>query len=346
MFWTLHMVELYRVEGSQLELVASAITNSDGRVDAPLLQGDEYRTGVYQVQFHAGDYYRARGVQLPEPAFLDVVVLRFGISAEQDHYHSRHLLRKSELKVADHVLLDPAAVMHSSMADLAHSVGISEPTIVRFCRAIGCSGFQDLKLKLAQSLAAGASFGQFAIHEDDSVADYSLKIFDTTLHTLMEVREKLDPLELQRAVTLMSQAQRVEFYGFGASGAVAADAQHKFFRLLLTAAAYSDPHMQAMSAVTLKPSDVAICISQSGRSKDLLITANLVRESGASLITLCPSQTPLAELSTVNLAIDVHEDTEIYTPLTSRIAHLVVIDVLAMGVAMARGPSLVNHLKS
>ena len=75
---------------------------------------------------------------------------------------SRHLLRKSELKVADHVLLDPAAVMHSSMADLAHSVGISEPTIVRFCRAIGCSGFQDLKLKLAQSLAAGASFGQFA----------------------------------------------------------------------------------------------------------------------------------------------------------------------------------------
>jgi RpiR family carbohydrate utilization transcriptional regulator len=71
---------------------------------------------------------------------------------------SRHLLRKSELKVADHVLLDPAAVMHSSMADLAHSVGISEPTIVRFCRAIGCSGFQDL-LKLAQSLAAGASFG-------------------------------------------------------------------------------------------------------------------------------------------------------------------------------------------
>jgi RpiR family carbohydrate utilization transcriptional regulator len=98
----------------------------------------------------------------------------------------------------------------------------------------------------------------------------------------MEVREKLDPVELQRAVTLMSQAQRVEFYGFGASGAVAADAQHKFFRLLLTAAAYSDPHMQAMSAVTLKPTDVAICISQSGRSKDLLITANLVRESGAS----------------------------------------------------------------
>ena len=255
-------------------------------------------------------------------------------------------LRKSELKVAEHVLQSPATVIHSSMAELSRDVGVSEPTIVRFCRAIGCSGFQDLKLKLAQSLAAGASFGQFAISETDSVTDFSLKIFDTTLHTLMEVRERLDVKCLEKTINAISHAKRVEFYGFGASGAVAADAQHKFFRLLLTAAAYSDPHMQAMSAVTLAPGDVAICISQSGRSKDLLTTANIVRESGATLITLCPSQTPLADLATINLAIDVQEDTEIYTPLTSRIAHLVVIDVLAMGVAMARGPDLVNHLKS
>src|SRR5690554_5274510 len=236
--------------------------------------------------------------------------------------------------------------MHSSMSDLAAAVGVSEPTIVRFCRAVGCQGFQDLKLKLAQSLVAGASFGQFSIHEQDSITDVALKIFDTTLHTLIDVREKLDTQSIAQAIDVMAKAPRVEFYGFGASDAVAADAQHKFFRLLLTAAAYSDPHMQAMSAVTLKPGDEAICISQSGRSKDLLTTANLVHETGATLITLCPSQTPLAELATINLAIDVQEDTEIYTPLTSRIAHLVVIDVLAMGVAMARGPDLVDHLKS
>ncbi|MCI8212058.1 5-hydroxyisourate hydrolase [Pseudomonas sp. S25] len=80
-------IELYRVEGLNLVKVASATTNADGRCDAPLLQGDAYRSGVYQLQFHAGDYYRARGVTLPEPAFLDVVVLRFGIDAEQEHYH-------------------------------------------------------------------------------------------------------------------------------------------------------------------------------------------------------------------------------------------------------------------
>ena len=80
-------VELYRVQGSQLTRVATVLTNSDGRCDTPLLEGDDYRSGVYQLQFSAGDYYRARGVELPEPAFLDVVVLRFGINAEQSHYH-------------------------------------------------------------------------------------------------------------------------------------------------------------------------------------------------------------------------------------------------------------------
>lgn len=80
-------VELYRVTGHQLQLIASALTNQDGRCDAPLLQGENYVSGVYQLQFHAGDYYRARGVELPEPAFLEVVVLRFGIDAAQEHYH-------------------------------------------------------------------------------------------------------------------------------------------------------------------------------------------------------------------------------------------------------------------
>ncbi|SDT10062.1 transcriptional regulator, RpiR family [Halopseudomonas xinjiangensis] len=259
---------------------------------------------------------------------------------------SRQQLRKSELKVADHVLAQAAQVMHSSMADLAREVGVSEPTIVRFCRAIGCTGFQDLKLRLAQSLAAGANFGQFSISEDDSVDELSHKIFDTTLATLMDVRERLDPRATEQAIEALASARRVEFYGFGASGAVASDAQHKFFRLQVSTAAYSDPHMQAMSAVTLGPEDVAVAISQTGRTKDLLHTAGLVVDSGATLISLCPSQTPLAELARVHIPIDVPEDTDIYTPLSSRIAHLVVIDVLAMGLSMRRGPELVNHLKN
>lgn len=80
-------VELYRVNEDQLELISEHLTNADGRCDAPLLQGETYQSGVYQLHFHAGDYYRTRGVKLPEPTFLDVVVLRFGIDAQQSHYH-------------------------------------------------------------------------------------------------------------------------------------------------------------------------------------------------------------------------------------------------------------------
>lgn len=80
-------VELYRVDGAHLSLIHRTLTNSDGRCDAPILQGDDYVSGIYQLQFCVGAYYRARGVTLQEPAFLDVVVLRFGIAAAQSHYH-------------------------------------------------------------------------------------------------------------------------------------------------------------------------------------------------------------------------------------------------------------------
>jgi 5-hydroxyisourate hydrolase len=80
-------IELYQVNGDSLQLLANALTNSDGRCDTPLLQGDDYHTGVYQLQFHVGDYYRARGTSVTEPAFLEVVVLRFGIDATQEHFH-------------------------------------------------------------------------------------------------------------------------------------------------------------------------------------------------------------------------------------------------------------------
>jgi len=258
---------------------------------------------------------------------------------------SRSLLRKSELKVADHVLLDPASVMHSSMADLAHTVGVSEPTIVRFCRAIGCLGFQDLKLKLAQSLAAGASFGQFAISENDSVADFALKIFDTTLHTLMEVRERLDPDALQRAITAMAKAERVEFYGFGASGAVATDAQHKFFRFNLAVTAHSDVLMQRMLASVAHTGELFVIISYTGRTRELVEVARIARQNGASVLGLTAAGSPLAQASTLSLNIPLPEDTDIYMPMTSRIIQLTVLDVLATGMTLRRGVDFQPHLR-
>ena len=138
---------------------------------------------------------------------------------------------------------------------------------------------------------------------------------------------------------------RVEFYGFGASGSVAADAQHKFFRLQVSTAAYTDPHIQLMSAISLSEKDVVVAISQSGRTKALIQSVNLALEAGATVIGLAPANTPLSELCSISIHVNVEEDQHEFTPVSSRIAHLLVIDVLAMGVARFRKTMLKDHLK-
>ncbi len=253
-------------------------------------------------------------------------------------------MRKSERKVAEYVLKNSTAVINMRIVDLASEAEVSEPTVVRFCRAIGCDGFQDFKLSLAQQLASSPSFGQVAVTDSDSVEDFSHKVFDATVDTLLNVRDSLDADKLYQAVDALVNANRVEFYGFGASAAVAADAQHRFFRLQLATAAYSDSHIQKMSAMSLSKGDVVVAISQSGRTRSLVDTMELVRETEGTVIALAPSGTPVAEAASIPICIDVEEEFEIYTPLSSRIAHLAVIDVLAIGVAQRKGSRLQGHL--
>lgn len=253
-------------------------------------------------------------------------------------------LRKSERKVAQYVLNHQQEVIHLRVIDLANRAEVSEPTVIRFCRAIGCQGFQDFKLALAQQLASTPSFGQVAVTDEDSTADFSKKVFDGAIDTLLEVRNSLDIDRIHQAVTAIAASQRVEFFGFGASGAVATDAYHKFFRLQLFAAAHSDHHFQNMSASSMKEGDVVVAISHSGRTKALLDALELAKEARATVISICPQDTLVAELADIPILVNVQEDIEIYTPLRSRIAHLVVIDVLAIGVAQKKGPGLKAHL--
>jgi RpiR family carbohydrate utilization transcriptional regulator len=231
------------------------------------------------------------------------------------------------------------------VADLASAAGVSEPTVIRFCRAMGFDGFQSFKLQLAQYLGSSGTYVQFSVSDADSVADVNRKVFDATIGSLLNVRDEMDPVALEKAIAALSAARRVEFYGFGASGSVAIDAQHKFFRLQVSAAAYTDPHIQHMSAISLKQEDVVVAISQSGRTKALIQSVNLAREAGATVIGLVPLGTPLAELCDLPIHINVTESEHVFTPVSSRIAHLVVIDVLAMGVARYRSDLLKDHLK-
>ena len=254
-------------------------------------------------------------------------------------------MRKSERKVADYVLAHSHNIIHMRIVDLACEAKVSEPTVVRFCRAISCDGFQDFKLRLAQQLGTEPGFGPFALSDADTAPEFSNKVFDATINTLQKVRDSIDPQMMEAAIIALCQAKRVEFYGFGASAAVAIDAQHKFFRLQMSTTAYSDPHIQAMSAMSLGSKDVVVAISQSGRSQALLDAVALVKEAGGTIIGLAPAHTPLARACTIPIHIDAKEESDSYTPVSSRIAHLVVIDILAVGVSQSKGPHISKHLQ-
>ncbi len=266
----------------------------------------------------------------------------------QRMHDARDTLSPAERRVADIALDRPEEVIYASLASVAKDAGVSEPTVVRFCRSLGCDGFGDFKVSLAQSLASHFPYADLPIAPDAGVSDYATKVFDATLDTLVRLRRQLDGPAVERAVELLQAAHKIEFYGVGASGSVAHDAQHKFFRLMIPCVAYSDSHMQYMSAATLRPEDVVVAISHTGRTRDLLESVEAARASRARVVAITTGRSPLARLADVTLAVDVPEDTDLYTPMTSRIAHLVVVDVLALGVAL-RGSDLaserVRHMK-
>jgi RpiR family carbohydrate utilization transcriptional regulator len=263
---------------------------------------------------------------------------------EQLH-KDKHLLSPSEQKVATVVLAQPEAVIYWTLADLARAAQVSEPTVLRFCRSNGCDGFHEFKVRLAQSVVAHFPYADLEIGPNDSAGNYATKVFQATVDTLVKVRKQLDERAIERAVAAISAARKLDFYGLGASGAVALDAYHKFFRLIPACVAYTDSHMQYMSAATLSERDVVVAISHTGRTKELLESVSLARESHATVIAITAPESPLAELSSILLSVEVPEDTDSYTPMISRIAHLVVIDTLAVGVAIQGGRGTTKRLQ-
>ncbi len=258
---------------------------------------------------------------------------------------SRASLSKSELKVADVVLADPNTTIRSSIASLARSAEVSEPTVNRFCRSLDCSGFPDFKLRVAQSLANGTPYVNSNVEPHDTVEDFAVKIFEMTMASLEDARSNLDFKLIGRAVDALAQAKKIEFYGLGASASVAMDAQHKFFRLNTPTVAYTDIMMQRMSAASTSRGDCIVIISYTGRTIATIEAARLAREAGATVIGITNPNSMLASGCNIVLGVETAEDTDVYTPAISRLVHLTIVDVLATGVTLRRGPEFLDHLK-
>ncbi len=254
-------------------------------------------------------------------------------------------LSKSERKVAEVILASPQIAIHSSIATLAKMANVSEPTVNRFCRRLETKGFPDFKLHLAQSLANGTPYVNRNVEEDDSVAAYTGKIFESTMASLDMVKSNLDIAVINRAVDLLTQAKKISFFGLGASAAVAHDAMNKFFRFNIPVIYFDDIVMQRMSCMNASEGDVVMLISHTGRTKSLIELAQLARENDATVIAITSHDTPLANEATLSLLLDVPEDTDIYMPMMSRIAQLTLIDVLATGFTLRRGAKFRDNLK-
>jgi RpiR family carbohydrate utilization transcriptional regulator len=252
-------------------------------------------------------------------------------------------LRKSEKIVAEYILKDPKSIITLKTADASSLMGISEPTLIRFCKAMGFTGYQELKINLSQQLAADDYFEIYEIYPDDSIHDLCEKVFDTAVSEILNVRSQIDQDILEQSIQALAKARRVEFYAFGGSAPVAMDGQHKFFRLKIPTSCISDPHIQFMSANSLSKDDVVVAISQSGTTTAIVDSVKTVRESGAKVIGIMPGNTPLADICDLSLTINVGSNDRLTMPLTSRLAYTAVIDVLTMGVAQLR-PEAQDHL--
>ena len=258
----------------------------------------------------------------------------------QDIQQQMSRMTRAERKVATVVVAGPYKVLRKSIGLLANEAGVSEPSVIRFCRAMQCRGFQEFKLKLAQSLATGAHFDDIGPTIDASGSDLITKVIDSGIASLIKVRDSLPADDVTAAIQLLAQAERIEFYGLGGSGIVAQDAQHKFFRLGIPVVAYSDPTVQAVAASLLGPGCVIVAISQGGNTQDIIASIEVGLAAGATVIAITASESPLARLATLCLPMNSLADEDLYAPVKSRMAHLAIVDVLAVGVALKRGIDL------
>ena len=194
------------------------------------------------------------------------------------------------------------------------------------------------------SECTGLAIPSAAVAPGDGMAEVSAKVLDNAVSALIKCRNEVSAPNLQRAVDWLAGARRVEFYGLGNSGIVAADAQHKFFRFDIATVAYADAHTQSMAAALLGPRDVLVAISHSGRTSELLDAVAIALGNGCRVLAITSPGTPLARLATLAILADAGEDGDVYSPMTSRLVHLALIDTLAVGVALKRGPEAIAPL--
>ena len=248
--------------------------------------------------------------------------------------HLRSLLPSLTPKlaiVADEILADPAMVVRLSVSELAQRTGTSMSTIVRLCQELGLRGFQDLKLRLAAEGTATGFTGPFDADDRGSVLS---KVLSSTVDAISHTQHTLDKASFNQVAEQLFNARSIIFLGAGASAAVAFDAAFRFRTLGFRAEFHSDSHMQLTAARFLRPGDVAMAISHSGSTRETLTAIEAASSGGAHSAAITTfARSPLAESVDLVLLAGGTESEFRIAAVSSRLAHLAVVDALFVAVA-------------
>ena len=246
-------------------------------------------------------------------------------------------LKPAERRVADYILDNINEVIHLSIIKMAENVGVSEATVVKFCQHIGYSGYQELKIILAQ--AGEKDYREHIYGEIEANDDIDIiikKIFQIYNQSLNNTKELLQNTDVKTSIEIILKARRLYFFGFGASGIVAEDADLKFKRINYISEALTDNHKQKTIGALLTKEDVVIAISDSGRTKELMESLKIVKNAMAKIIAITSNLgSPITKLADITLLTSSQETPFRGSALASRMAQLAVIDVLFLGAATA-----------
>ncbi|HEX6500109.1 MAG TPA: MurR/RpiR family transcriptional regulator [Micromonosporaceae bacterium] len=248
-------------------------------------------------------------------------------------------LSPAEQRVARLVMADPAGAARRTITDLATAAETSEATVIRFCRSVGMEGYPQLRIRLAAEAARRVEPPDSRVVGGDippgaDMAQIIATIAFNDARAVEETAEQLDPAACEQVVEAINGAARVDIYGAGASGFVAADFQQKLHRIGRTAYAWFDIHTALASVALLGKGDVAIGISHTGNTADVIEILSIAHQHGATTVALTNfPRAPIAEVADFVLTTAARETTYRSGAMASRLAQLTVVDCLFVGVA-------------
>lgn len=252
-------------------------------------------------------------------------------------------LRPAERRVADIVLADVTFAVDASNGELARRADVSEPTVTRFCRGIGCDGVRDFKRKLAQSVVVGRLYlapGPTSFETSANASPLWTEVFGEARNALAAVERQVDPQAIVNAADLVASAHQVLVFGLGGSStSLAHETQNRLFRYGVVVSAHSDPYVMKMTASTLKPNDLVIAISGTGRTREVVEAVQLAKHYRAKAICITAPDTDLSRAADLALTVDIPEFPDPLKPTASRYAFLVIIDLLSSAVGARLDPN-------